>query len=169
MESLVAFLDILGTKDLVKNDQFSELHILDFVNPVGIAANDHPNLRFAVLSDSVIISAECNYVDEFIEALAFIYPNWFGDGINVRGGIAVGDIEWVDQPHTDKWFRNLNNLMYARVYGKALIEAYEVEQKSGPGAICFVNEKASDLIYKINSNYILEGATNALIWADEGE
>lgn len=169
MESFVAFLDILGTKDLVMKDKFSDAHILDFVNPVGLAAKYNQNLRFAVLSDSVIISAESNYADKFIEALASIYPHWFADGIYVRGGIAVGEIEWVDQPHTDKWFRNLDNFMYARVYGKALIEAYEIEQKSGPGAICFINEKAFNILREINSNYVLDGKTCTLIWADERE
>ena len=149
MESLVAFLDILGTKDSVMREKFSAMHILDFVNIVGVAAHDNKNLRFAVLSDSVIISAEANYADEFIKALGLIYPNWFGDGIYVRGGIALGEIEWVDQPHTDKWFRNLENFMYARVYGKALIEAYEIEQKSGPGAICFMNEKSFNYLVNL--------------------
>jgi hypothetical protein len=41
MESLVAFLDILGTKELIKTEQFSDMHILDFVNIVGIAANNY--------------------------------------------------------------------------------------------------------------------------------
>jgi hypothetical protein len=115
------------------------------------------------------VSGETQYADEFMKAISLIYPNWFGDGIYVRGGVAIGEIEWIDQPHTDKWFRNLANFMYARVYGKALIEAYEVERNSGPGAICFLNEKAYNFLGQINSNYVLEGKTCTLVWSDKRE
>ncbi len=166
MESIVAFLDILGTKDMVKRDQFSDLLILDFVNVVCLAARMNPKLRFAAFSDSVIISAKKNNIVEFVSALSFIYSNWFGDEIFVRGGIALGEIRWVYQKHTDKLFLNLPNLMYTRVYGKALIDAHEIEHKSGPGAICFVTERASIFLKKINTNYILDGMTRSLVWAD---
>jgi hypothetical protein len=57
--------------------------------------------------------------------------------------------------------------MFARVYGKALIEAYELEKKSGPGAICYMSEKASKFLKGKNENYILEGLTDMLIWTDK--
>lgn len=167
MDSLVAFLDILGTKEMVNQGRFTDMRALDFTNVVGVASKSKPNMHFAVFSDSVIVSCNKEFVHDFILTLQFIYGQWFSDHIFVRGGIDLGEINWVDYPVTDKTFNQLDNFSYARVYGKALIGAYEIEQKSGPGAICYVSEEASKLLFQTNENYILPGITDMLIWADE--
>ena len=167
MDSLVAFLDILGTKEMVNSGRFSDMTALDFVNVVGVAAIRKENIRFAIFSDSVIISCEKEFVHDFMITIQFIYGQWFSDHIFVRGGIDLGEINWVGYPTTDNRFDELRNLSYARVYGKALIGAYEIERSSGPGAICYVSEDASKLLYQANNNYILDGITDMLVWADK--
>src|SRR5437870_4580271 len=57
MESFVAYLDILGTKDLVSRGKFSDAHVLDFTGAVVGAAPEFQSARFAAFSDSVILSA----------------------------------------------------------------------------------------------------------------
>jgi hypothetical protein len=165
-QSLVAFLDILGTEEMVRNDEFDDFQSLDFVNPVCIMARYNPKLRFAVFSDSVIVASPTDDASKFVSVLSFLYTQWFADYVLVRGGVSVGEIRWVDQPSIDGIFRGLPNLAYARVYGKALVEAHRLEQRSGPGAICFVDEKASELLRTANDNYVLLGQTDALIWTD---
>jgi len=167
MDSLVAFLDILGTKEMIRRDRFSDMTALDFTNVVGIASQHKQNMHFAIFSDSVIVSCNKEFVHDFVLTLQFIYGHWFSDHIFVRGGIDLGEINWVDYPVTDNTFNKLTNLSYARVYGKALIGAYEIEQKSGPGAICYVSEVASNFLHQANDNYILNGITDMLIWADK--
>jgi hypothetical protein len=167
MASLVAFLDILGTKEMVRRDRFSDMRAIDFTNVVGVASRYKPNMHFAVFSDSVIVSCNTEFIHDFILILQFIYGQWFSDHIFVRGGIELGEINWVGYSVTDNKFNQLENFSYARVYGKALIGAYEIEQKSGPGAICYVSEEASKLLLQANENYILNGITDMLIWADE--
>jgi hypothetical protein len=167
MDSLVAFLDILGTKEMVNMGRFTAIRALDFTNVVGVACKYKKNMRFAVFSDSVIISCNKEFVHDFILTLQFIYGQWFSDHIFVRGGIDLGEINWVDYPTTDKTFNQLINFSYARVYGKALIGAYEIEQNSGPGAICYVSEEAYNLLCQANDNYILNGIIDMLIWADK--
>ncbi|MDL1970719.1 MAG: hypothetical protein LWW94_07060 [Candidatus Desulfofervidaceae bacterium] len=161
--ALVAFLDILGSTEMVKKEKFTDIQILDFANAVGIMAKFNLKVRFAVFSDSVIISCSEDLIRNFVSVLSFLYSQWFSDHIFVRGGIAIGDIRWVEHPPSDELFQSLSNFTYSRVYGKALVEAYKIEQKSGPGAICFVSEDASSLFRKTN-NYILDGLTNMLIW-----
>ena len=58
-------------------------------------------------------------------------------------------------------------MSYSRVYGKALINAHNVEEKSGPGAICFVDENASKTIKSIDQKFIIEGYSDMLVWADK--
>lgn len=165
--ALVGFFDILGTKDAVMNGHFSDSIARDFVGPVGIAAMDFPKLRFAVFSDSVIVSAEDGDDEDFLNAVTYINGQWLADWIFVRGGVAAGDIRWVDSPINDKKFDQYPNLMYARVYGKALILAHDIEQKSGPGAIVFLTEPAAERVSAINPNCVLPGATPMLCWASE--
>lgn len=168
-EDFVVFLDILGTSDMVMKNQFSDFHALDFANPVGIAASFNPKMRFSVFSDSVIISASEDSVLEFIYVISFLYSHWFADGIFVRGGISKGGINWVYDHSADEIFLKNKNLSYSRVYGKALINAHFTGEKSGPGAICFVDELASNIINLKDSKFIVEGHTDMLIWADKNK
>ena len=147
--ALVGFLDILGTKEAVMRNSFSDLVALDFVGAVGAAAKLFPSLRYAVFSDSVIVSAEEDNAPEFLRAIQYIYGQWYADFILVRGGIAEGEIQWVDHKPVDEMFNQFSNLMYARVYGKGLVLAADLEQRSGPGAIAFLTEPAAALISSI--------------------
>lgn len=151
------------------NDRFSDFVSLDFVGPVAVAARYYPKLRFAVFSDSVIVSAEDGDERIFLRAVTYISGQWLADYILVRGGIAVGDIRWVDSKMNDEMFRTFQNLMYARVYGKALILAHDIEQKSGPGAITFLTDIAAQRLSEFDSNHVLHGTTPMLCWASERE
>jgi len=167
--ALVGFFDILGTKDAVMNDQFDDLIALDFVAPVGFAARQYPSLRFAVFSDSVIVSAEEEDDSLFLMAVQYMYGQWYADFIFVRGGIADGEIRWVDYDLVDQMFNATPNLMYTRVYGKGLVIATELEQRSGPGAITFLTESSSDRLFAVNPNSVMHGTTPMLCWASERE
>ncbi len=166
--ALVAFLDILGTKEQILADEFlPDAGSLDFANAVGLTAYLAPKLHFAVFSDSVIVSSEENDAEVFVKALGHIYANWYGDLILVRGGIAAGEIDWVEDIRNDPFFRKLRNFMYARVYGRAVVEAHQLEQRSGPGAVCFLSEKASKALSNVHQNAVLEGPVDCLAWATE--
>ncbi len=168
MRSIVAFADILGTTKKVEEGSFSELELLDFVNPVGVAALHNKEMYFAVFSDSVIISCLESKTENFVSVMSFLYSQWFSDSILVRCGVSVGEINWIDD-NTDPLFHKLSNLSYARVYGTALIKAYHIEQRSGPGGICYLDEVASDTLIRVNPNYVLEGATDSLVWTKDSE
>jgi hypothetical protein len=162
MNSLVAFFDILGTKDLVAKGQWADWETLDFANPVGLIALHYPKMRFAAFSDSVVVSSDETDAADFLTVLNELIGS---DFIFVRGGICLGNIRWVDHSTTDEMFRAAKNFAYARVYGSALAEATQLEQKSGPGMICFVSDAASQVLQTITSSVILEGPTNVLAWA----
>lgn len=164
MAHLVGFFDILGTSEMVKGDIFSDSHILDFSNAVGLAALDHPAFRFAVFSDTVIISCNANRVSEFISVVKEMHSHWFADYIFVRGGIALGEIQWVDCDVDKQVFSKLPNFSHARVYGKALIEAYNLERQSGPGMLCFVSENAANLFSKAVPGSIFSSLSHILVW-----
>ena len=168
MEHLVAFFDILGTQELVKQDRFSAFDILDFINPVGVAARFNPEFRFAAFSDSVVISADDSHIDRFVAVLCFLVSSWFADFVFARGGVALGEVSWVDQPSIDRSFR-LPNFQYCRIYGKALVEARELERASGPGAICFLSEVAAHQLDAASRSYVLPGLTPMLAWPDKRE
>ena len=167
---LVAFLDILGTKELIKTGKFSDLHIFDFVNPVGLAAKQIPSVRFAAFSDCVIISAPQEEYQSFISALSYCYSQWCADHVWVRGGISLGDVRWIDDKGSDEFFRGVSNFAYARIYGEAIVSAYQTESASGPGCICFIDKKASDYLISCSSQFIFnKHFTDTLVWAREPE
>jgi hypothetical protein len=149
------------------SDRFSDIDTLEFVNTIGIAAGLTPTIRFAVFSDSLIISTEQTQTGPLLRAINFMYSNWFSELIYVRGAISCGDIRWIDDQTSDKFFKKYPNLTYARVYGKGLVFAHELEQKSGPGAVCFLTEQAANILRNEDSCSVLESHTPMLCWATE--
>lgn len=167
MRQLIAFLDILGTSEKVKRGHFDDLIALDFVNPVGVAARYMPKIQFAAFSDSVLVSADITLVTDFIATLTFMHRQWFSDNILVRGGVSVGDIRWVEVEEIEHLFRGLSNFRYARVYGRGLVDAIALEQKSGPGAICFLSDSVASILHSAIAESVFNGPTKALVWANE--
>jgi|GEM_PF-3624988 len=162
MNHFAAYFDILGTKDLVSHGEFSDLHALDFSGAVFVAAHNFPNSRFAAFSDCVILTTPSNAPEEFLDILKLLCENWLSDGILVRGGIALGDVKWVDDDHVDKLMSQHNNLRCARVYGTALNEAVEIERSSGPGILAFASDAAAECIRKIESESVLALSSNII-------
>lgn len=164
---LVGFFDLLGTSEKVKSDRFSDTDILEFVNAIGVAAEFTPNVRFAVFSDSLILTADPSEIQSLLRAINFMYANWFSELVYVRGGISCGDIQWVNDSSCDNSFRQLVNLTYSRIYGKGLVMAYQLEQQSGPGAICFLTQQAAAMFREKESASVLDGRVPMLCWATE--
>jgi hypothetical protein len=169
MMALVGFLDILGTKNKVINERFSDYEMLDFTGAAGLAAKYFPLTRIAVFSDSIIISSENGNEIDFLKAISYMYGQWFADFIQVRGGIALSDIRWIEYDPADNIFAPLKNFVCSRVYGSGLVQAYELENRSGPGAITFLTEEAAEKLKTVSKNSVLEGITPMLCWADENE
>jgi hypothetical protein len=119
-----------------------------------VAASRFRSARFAVFSDCVIFSVPIKSPKDLIQILCLLFENWLSDGILVRGGISVGDIQWVDSS-IDHEIRGLKNLSLVRVYGKAVCEAVEIERSSGPGILPF----ASDAV----ARRLLRGAKDAVL------
>lgn len=164
MKQLVGYFDILGTSKQVLHRNFSDGDILDFTNPVGLVARKYPYFKFAVFSDCVILSCKSTQVNEFIDVVRELYLSWSADHIFVRSGIALGEIRWVDFSLDNKLFKILSNFACARVYGEALVEAVELEKKSGPGMLCFTSEDAVALIKKTAPEAIFQTLVPVLNW-----
>lgn len=162
MNHFAAYFDILGTKDLVHSGEFSDLHALDFSGAVFIAAHEYPNSRFATFSDCVIVTTPSSAPKEFLDVLRLLCGNWMADGILVRGGIALGDVKWVDHGHIDKLINSHHNLRCARVYGAALNEAVEIERSSGPGILAFASDTAAEYIRQVEPESVLALSSNII-------
>lgn len=161
MKQFVAYLDILGTKELVSRDEFSDSHAFDFSGAVAVAALRFRSARFAAFSDCVIFSVPANSPNDIISILCHLFENWLSDGIFVRGGISVGDIRWIDY-QSDREFRGLKNLSFARVYGKALSEAVDIERSSGPGILPFASDAVADRLSNRTEDSVLRLSSNIL-------
>ena len=125
--------------------EFSDSHAFDFSGAAVVAASRFSRSRFSAFSDCVILSVPANKPDDLISILCLLFENWLSDGILVRGGIAIGDIRWVDY-EIDHKLRRLKNFSFARVYGKAVSEAVEIERSSGPGVLPFASDDVADQV-----------------------
>lgn len=162
-DSLVGYFDVLGASELARKGQFGRATAFDFVNPAGIAARFYPKIRAAAFSDSVLVSANKTDAGQFLDSVAFMHRHWFADGIAVRGGIAYGEIDWAHPVGMDRSL-NASNFLYARVYGRAVVEAVRIEQRAGPGALCTVSDAASAILRGVEATSILSAQASYLVW-----
>ena len=161
-EYIIAFIDILGSQNESEICTWNDYRSLDFANPVGIVAEHHPKLNFSVFSDSVIISAPTNELNNFWSVLSYLDTQWRADHIFTRGGVALGELRVVEH-FTDNMFSKLKNYSGTRIYGSALNEAYNLENRSGPGAEFFLSEKFSNFVKRQIENSVLHGPVDIAI------
>lgn len=126
-EHYVAFLDILGFKELLRSASCDEIHsIFDVLhkkshgrynlNDVEIKAFEH--IHHMILSDSVILYIESNIEDAFASLMRICNRLQYSladreNPILLRGGIAVGELFFEDDI----------------IYGEGLSKAYLLESK----------------------------------------
>lgn len=161
MRSFACYFDILGTKELVSHNEFTDSHSLDFCGPVILSAHEFRTSRFAAFSDCVIFSTPFERACDLFKILTALCENWISDGILVRGGIALGEVKWIDCEF-DKEIKHLNNFSCARVYGSALNEAVEIERSSGPGILAFASDEVAEIISKSESCSVLSLSSNII-------
>ena len=76
-------------------------------------------------------------------------------------GVKVGHLVASEIDHE---FAQLKNLSFARVYGQALSEAVEIEKSSGPGALVFASDEATELLVQAIPDGGLRLSSNVLRW-----
>ena len=124
-ESCVAFLDILGFKEMIKNDIDRVIFLSRFLkafknfyfrSPTNFEINKSSLPKATMFSDSIILSAEIDkYFDfyNFAYAIAELQATLLKENIVLRGGIEVGSL--------------YHNAPF--VFGEGLLNAYYLESK----------------------------------------
>lgn len=133
---IVAFLDILGYKNMVLQDSKDETpkylpvieEMLNSLNPI-LSGN---GLEIRQFSDSIVLSAEYSIENTIIMLDAVARVQWFmfKNGILLRGGIAIG-----------RHYSN-GNIMYS----EGLIEAYNLESNYAKVPRVLVDENIIQLV-----------------------
>lgn len=184
-QSYVAFLDVLGFKELVYSKKDEDKKKLErYFHNIDIAINylkkirekEHLDIGYIVISDSIIITVkQHSLVNKNIEilqhlciAIGFLQSMLASNDIWMRGGISSGET----------FFDKEKN----QIIGKAYIDAYLLEDKmaSNPQVILdnkIINElgfnNSNDLINKINEKnkgflkFNNCGKTILYDWSDE--
>lgn len=162
-ERIIAFIDILGFKNLVYDPKLIKAFSVVFNHANrNLMQNDlsMAGVQSTSISDSIVISIKANEEDAFKKLLQLIYAEVVGLlklGIILRGAIAVGDLY------------HRNNI----VFGPALVNAYEYEKEnaiypriivdSGVLNRC-LNLCKSDMDCKIQKGYFKEDSDGYLFF-----
>jgi hypothetical protein len=158
-EKYIAFLDILGFKDLVTNNSHSDLvrkiqnlllpsieHSLSngkrkIVDRNGVATSiadiDEIKIHSLTISDSIMFWTDDCSLGSFMQ-IALVVRNTlesgFYTGLPMRGAISLGDLSFTNLTFGDKT-SNFHSLLI----GRGLVEAYKLENKQ-EWAGCIVDE-----------------------------
>lgn len=159
-ERYVAFLDVLGFKDLVKSNKNDKINLylktiekaIDFLKKVKIKNN--LELGYIVISDSIIISVKKSTItNENIEilkhlciAIGFLQSILACNDIWLRGAISSGEAYFNDEKH--------------QVIGKAYIDAYLLEEKQVSNPQVILDNKIIKELNANNSNDLIDLINN---------
>lgn len=179
MEKYVAFIDILGFKEKLKqiNQQEAEEFILNFSTMLYSeweSGNHHncDNINGYIVSDSIIVYSNNDAKESLLKMMDYltkIFSKAFtGNGILLRGAVAKGEFSML-KPTSFK------NLQKGLLVGKAYIEAYTIENSSKGSLIQLsqtvrndIQEYYSELftVEKIGDKAETESSTYSLRWAN---
>lgn len=139
-EYLVAYIDILGGKNLILNDKgnknlntVKEIYkfAMDSLTESSVK-NATQNLKIKIFSDNIVVASKIKTVTlrqitlsivNFFRFIAYFQRKALDKGILLRGGVSIGELYIQDD----------------FVWGKALISAYEVEQQANDPIIMIEN------------------------------
>lgn len=146
-DSYIAFLDILGFSDLVRNNattDIADLYAQIFRTSLGATFYQiyqeelhlyklrKPKLQ--IVSDSIIIWTESDYFTEFFQISIFtslVLRNAISAGIPLRGSIVHGNINVLELdavvPNLD-YFQSDINTKSSVLFGKGIVDAYLLEK-----------------------------------------
>jgi len=134
----IAYLDILGFKDLARNNDIGHLQelykrsiedgfkeSLGLANKIGTQFIDN-KLNVIVISDSVIIWSEYDSFNAFAKLVVtvnFLMYSFMYKGLPLRGAIVYDELEAISIPE----YIDVFNLPSKSIIGKGLINAYSLE------------------------------------------
>ena len=147
IDSYIAFLDILGFRDLVRNNSSTDVENLYaqifrmslsatfyqlYKDELQLGKLRKPNVQ--IVSDSIIIWSESDHFTEFLRISTFtsiVLRNAISAGIPLRGAIVHGNINELDLdavvPNLD-YFQSTINTKSSVLFGKGIVDAYVLEQ-----------------------------------------
>lgn len=151
----VAFLDILGFKDLVERNTHEQLEDIysQFFTSVEenselfgllsqILKNDKgisTTVQSVIISDSIVLWTTDDTIDNFnmlVMAVRLLIIRSFGEGIPLRGAITRGPLS----VSTDK---------SVRIFGKALTRAYTLESQMELSG-CIIDDECMEYVLEIS-------------------
>ena len=159
MKRYIAFLDILGFKDLVENNSLDDVvriykESLKEATELAMEhweeeeyTNDGLKLNVSIMSDSILFWSESTTTLCFAKVListTFFFQYCLLNGLPLRGAIDVGELEIINIDNENLNFQNI-------IIGKALTDAFSME-KSQDWAGCIISDKSIDTFVENRKN-----------------
>ena len=167
-EKYIAFLDILGFKDLVTNNSHEDLmhKVQNLLIPIietalsngkmkrvqrdgiDISIADVENIKIHSLSisDSIMFWTDDDSLESFIQivvAVALTLRGGFYCGLPMRGAISMGRLSFFNQS-----YGHTKNNMHSLLMGEGLVSAYSMENKQEWSG-CVVDKKCVEKVLQV--------------------
>lgn len=162
-KGIVAYIDIMGFSNKI-DDKDIEMSLLDFSGILVLVSSRFPKVHFSVFSDCAFIATTIENATDLLSGLRFAFSHWIGDGILVRGGLALGTYQ---ETYTSPMERNLENYVGHLFAGTAINAAVKLEG-NGKGSLLFTNSECAHFFEKNYNEPIFSLDNHKIIgWADD--
>lgn len=129
----VAFIDILGFGELLKDEKFQakvELIVKRLRSRAEYDGKNYPGIKYIAISDSIIITAEHDEGYALVRKIGQVQNSLLKIGLATRGGMSFGEI-FTYSGDTGK-----------NIFGKTYLDAYDAERKFAIYPRVVIDEKA---------------------------
>ena len=165
-KKFVAFLDILGFKDLVENNSaealtaiYSEALAFAYSRSIEILDNDlrygDQKINSLIVSDSILFWSENNDVLSFSKMIVILHAFMFAaitEGIPLRGALEYDELVEVSPPNISKNLTNTTPI----ILGKALVKGYTKESKQNWAGCTVSSECIERVTQQLKGNKEIE-------------
>lgn len=153
-DKFVAYIDILGFKNMVSNKDTAKSKLQAFQRSIyylwdKMGFSDSREIKGLAYSDSLLIFTQNDSTDSLKKLLKFIRELYnqslFNHNIMLRGGLAKGEFE-------NYRAIGFENLIKSQFFGQAFIDAYNLESEEGIKGCRFIfNNSIKEIIDELNT------------------
>jgi len=166
MRHIIGYFEVLNMQFVAENTELHETYLSSFIRPVRFIASDHPDLKFELFSDSMVLGCIPESLEEFIGIIQRLFRNWSMDYLIVRGGVVSGQADAISGSFEKILVKELSGIQMWRFSGPAVVNAYQVTQSIAYGMICLLSPELVERTDIIDPTVVTHASPYRLFWPD---
>ncbi len=166
MRHIVGYFEVLNMQFIAENPDLQNTLLSAFIRPVTFIATDHPDLKFELFPDSMVLGCVPESLGDFVRILQRLFRNWSTNYLIVRGGVVSGQADVMSGAFEKVLVKELSGIHMWRFSGPAVVNAYHLSQSDVMGMVCLLSPDIAELTRAIDPAIVTHASPQRFVWPD---